>query len=211
MSARRTGRLTQVNARGVDVWSTFVGCMDGAEIRAMHIAAVLYEGDQGATVDALLADVAYRLRAGGWKLAGVVQAPGAPRNSRCEMTLEDLATGACIETADGLGPTVPGCRLDTEALEDSVGLAVASLDPETRFVVINRFGKRETEGHGFRSMIESAVALDVPVLVGLKRMHLEAWTSFVGDDPLVLPQSRDDILRWCEAAVSAAPTTQASQ
>jgi len=67
----------------------------------MNIAAILYEGDQGSTVDALLADVAYHLRERGWKLAGAVQALGVPRNSRCEMTLEDLATGARIETADG--------------------------------------------------------------------------------------------------------------
>lgn len=169
----------------------------------MHIAAVLYEGDQGATVDALLADVAYQLRGDGWKLAGVVQAPGAPRNSRCEMTLEDLATGACIETTDRLGPSVSGCRLDTEALEDSVGLAASSLDPDTRLVVINRFGKREAEGAGFRSMIENAVVLEVPVLVGLKGVHLDAWTRFVGGAPLLLPHCRDEILRWCEAAVSA--------
>ena len=82
----------------------------------MNIAAIVYQGDQGTTVDTLLADVAYRLRASGWKLAGAVQAPDAPRNSRCEMTLEDLATGACIEMSDELGPTASGCRLDTEAL-----------------------------------------------------------------------------------------------
>lgn len=169
----------------------------------MHIAAVLYEGDQGPTVDALLADVAYQLRGDGWKLAGVVQAPDAPRNSRCEMTLEDLATGACIETTDRLGPSVSGCRLDAEALEDSVGLAASSLDPDTRLVVINRFGKRETDGAGFRSMIENAVALDVPVLVGLKRIHLDAWTSFVGDELTVLPRRRDDILHWCKTAAPA--------
>jgi nucleoside-triphosphatase THEP1 len=173
----------------------------------MHIAAVLYEGDQGATVDALLADVAYQLRGDGWKLAGVVQNPGAPRNSRCEMTLEDLATGACIETRDRLGPSASGCRLDTEALEDSVGLATSSLDPDTRLVVINRFGKRETDGAGFRSMIENAVVLDVPVLVGLKRMHLDAWTRFVGGEPLLLPHCRDEVLRWCEASVSARSST----
>ena len=169
----------------------------------MHIAAVLYEGDQGATVDALLAHVAYRLRDNGWKLAGVVQAPDASRNSRCEMTLEDLATGARIETTDRLGPSASGCRLDTEALEDSVGLAAAALAPDTRFVVINRFGKRETEGAGFRSMIENAVVLDVPVLVGLKRMHLDAWTSFVGGEPLLLPHRQDEVLRWCEATAPA--------
>ena len=166
----------------------------------MNIAAIVYQGDQGPTVDTLLATIAYDLRSTGWKLAGAVQSPGAPRNSRCEMTLEDLATGACIEMSDELGPTASGCRLDTQALEDSVGLAASSLDPATRLVVINRFGKRETDGRGFRSMIESAVAMDVPVLVGVKQMHFDAWRRFVGDEPRVLPHDRDEILAWCEAA-----------
>lgn len=169
----------------------------------MNVAAVLYEGDQGAAVDALLSDVARHFRAQGWKLAGAVQSPEAPRNSRCEMTLEDLATGACIETADGLGPSVPGCRLDTEALEDAVGLASSSLDPATRLVIINRFGKRESDGRGFRSMIEAAVVLDVPVLVGLKRMYLDAWTSFVGEAPVILPHRHADVVLWCETAAAA--------
>ena len=39
----------------------------------MHIAAILYEGDQGATVDALLADIAYHLREAGLKVAGALE------------------------------------------------------------------------------------------------------------------------------------------
>lgn len=170
----------------------------------MNVAAILYEGDQGSAVDSLLTSVSYSLRQVGWKLAGAVQSPAATRNSRCEMTLEDLATGACIEMADPLGPSASGCRLDTEALEDSVGLAASSLDPDTKLVVINRFGKRETEGHGFRSMIENAVAQDVPVLVGVKKIHLDAWADFVGAEPLLLPTDVDEILSWCEAAASRA-------
>lgn len=166
----------------------------------MNIAAIVYQGDQGAAVDTLLAHIAYDLRSNGWKLAGAVQTPDAPRNSRCEMTLEDLATGACIEMSDELGPTASGCRLDTEALDDSVGLATSSLDPATRLVIINRFGKRETDGRGFRSMIESAVAMDVPVLVGVKQVHLDAWKHFVGDEPHVLPHDRGRILTWCQGA-----------
>lgn len=170
----------------------------------MNVAAILYEGDQGAAIDTLLTSVSYCLRQSGWKLAGAVQSPAVARSSRCEMTLEDLATGTCIEMVDSLGPSASGCRLDTEALEDSVGFAASSLDPDTKLVIINRFGKRETEGHGFRSMIENAVALGVPVLVGLKKIHLDAWTQFVGGEPLLLPTDVDEILGWCEATASSA-------
>lgn len=174
----------------------------------MNVAALLYESDQGEAADALLADVAYRLKAAGWRLAGAVQSPTAPRASRCEMTLEDLATGRAVETSDGLGPAVPGCRLDTAALEDCVGLATAALTSETDLVVINRFGKRESDGRGFRPMIESAVTLEVPVLVGLKRMYLDAWTDFVGGAPLLLPLESEAVLGWCRAVARGAPAQE---
>jgi nucleoside-triphosphatase THEP1 len=177
----------------------------------MNVAAILYEGDEGSAIDTLLTSVSYCLRQAGWKLAGAVQSPVAVRNTRCEMTLEDLATGACIEMADRLGPSASGCRLDTEALEDSVGLAASALDPDTNLVIINRFGKRETEGHGFRSMIENAVALDVPVLVGLKKIHLDAWTQFVGGEPLLLPTDVNEILSWCEVTASSASSSAAAE
>ena len=176
----------------------------------MNVAAILYEGDQGELTDALLTDVAYQFRHAGVKLAGAVQSKSAPRPNRCEMTLEDLATGQCIKTSDDRAPPEPGCRLDANALEDSVGLAASSLDPATELVIINRFGKRESDGNGFRPLIESAVFLQVPVLVGLKRVHFEAWRDFVGDDLVFLPQRREYILGWCAAAMSESAAERAA-
>jgi hypothetical protein len=59
-------------------------------------------------------------------------------------------------------------------------------------------------------LIESAVFLQVPVLVGLKRVHFEAWRDFVGDDLVFLPQRREDILGWCAAAMSESAAERAA-
>jgi nucleoside-triphosphatase THEP1 len=154
--------------------------------------------------DALLAAFALRLKRAGFKLAGAVQSNDPVANrSRCDITLEDLATGLRIRASDNRGPLAKGCRLDESAHEDSVGMALSSLEPETDLVVINRFGKREAEGHGFRPLVEQAVLLDVPVVVGLNRAHLDAWRAFLGEEPALLPPELGAISSWCGRALRA--------
>src|SRR3990172_3482394 len=169
----------------------------------MKLAAVLYEMGEGAATDALLGSFALRLKRAGFKLAGAVQwnAPVANR-SRCGITLEDLASGRRIAASDDRGSLAKGCRLDHSALEDSVGIALSSLGSETDLVVINRFGKHEAVGHGFRPMIEQAVLLGVPVLVGLNRARLGSWRAFVGEEPELLAPELEAVSSWCAAIVS---------
>lgn len=176
----------------------------------MHLAAILYEADEGPQSDSLLTGVAHRLKARGVKLAGAVQSNVPMSNrSRCEIVLEDLSTGRTINASEDRGPLASGCRLDAGALEDAVGLSAASLGPETALVIVNKFSKRETEGAGFRPLIEHAVALEVPVLVAVKRTHLEAWTAFVGSEPLLLPLDPNVVEQWCENAIARGPTQAA--
>lgn len=169
----------------------------------MHIAAILYEADEGLKSDTVLAEVAHGLKAKGVKLAGAVQSnPSMPGRQRCEIVLEDLATGRSIRASEDRGSEARGCRLDTSALEEAVGLSGTSLASDTALVVINKFGKREAEGHGFRPLIEQAVVLGVPVLVAVKRAHLEAWTTFVGGEPALLPVEHDTVEDWCSRAIA---------
>ena len=164
----------------------------------MKIAAVHYEAGAGPQTDALLTGLARRFKRAGLRLAGAVQSnPAVAGRSRCDIILEDVATGRTTKASDDRGPLAKGCRLDTGALEDSVGLAVSSLRSDSDLVVINRFGKREAEGQGFRPMIEQAVLLGVPVLVGLNRAHLEAWRVFIGEEPVLLPPELAAVSSWC--------------
>ena len=170
----------------------------------MQVAAILYDGGASAQTDALVVNIARRLKGAGFRLAGAVQSnvDVAGRN-RCDIMLEDLATGRIIKTSQDRGPLARGCRLDSGALEETVGLAASSLDAEIDLVIINRFGKQEAEGHGFRPMIEQAVLLGVPVIVGLNRTNLESWRIFVGDVPELLSPELGAIFSWCRANCSA--------
>lgn len=169
----------------------------------MKIAAVLYDGGAGPQTDALIVEFARRLKCAGRRLAGAVQSNVAiAGRSRCDIILEDLATGRTTKTSQDHGPLARGCRLDSGAIEESVGLAASSLGAETDLVIINRFGKQEAEGHGFRQMIEQAVLLGVPVIVGLNRTNLDSWRAFVGGEAELLPPELCAVSSWCTANVS---------
>lgn len=172
----------------------------------MRLAAVLYDAGNGQDVDALLGNLAGTLKCQGWRLAGAVQA-NEPRagSCRCDMTLEDLASGRRIRASEDRGSLARGCRLDTYALEDAAGLAISSLAPGVDLVVINRFGKREAEGRGFRPLIEAAVDLDIPVVIGVNQAQCSAWQIFSGGVGRVLEPDAAAIHGWCMAALGLAP------
>lgn len=164
----------------------------------MRIAAILYDGTQSQRADELIAELASKLRTQGFRLAGAIQSNRAVENrNRCDIMLEDLASRQVIKASEDRGSMASGCRLDSSALEQSVGLATASVGPDTDLVIVNRFGKQEAEGRGFRALIEQAVLLDVPAVVGLNRAHVDSWCKFVGEEPQLLPMQLDAVIDWC--------------
>lgn len=169
----------------------------------MRIAAILYDGTQSRSVDALISELASRLREKGLTLAGAIQSnPTVENRDRCDIVLEDLATRRVIKASEDRGTFASGCRLDSSALEESVGLAAASIGPGTDLVIVNRFGKQEAEGRGFRALIEQAVLLDVPAVVGLNRAHVDSWRDFVGGELQLLPMQLDVVVQWCMTQMS---------
>lgn len=169
----------------------------------MNLAVVRYEAGNGPATDAMLTELARGLTRAGYKLAGAVQSntPAVGR-SRCEMTLEDLASGICVNVSEDRGRLARGCRLDASALEEIAGLALASLGPEINLVIINRFGKCEAEGRGLRPVIEAALLGEKPVLVGVNQAYWSAWQAFSGGCATLIPADHRIILSWCEMAVT---------
>lgn len=169
----------------------------------MKLAAVTYEHAEGLAVDEFMRTLAFGLRDCGLKLAGAVQTNEPhPGSCRCDMVLEDLATCQRIAASEHRGPLARGCRLDTSALEQSVGLALSSLSSKTDLVLINRFGKREAEGQGFRPLIAQAVDLQIPVIVGLNQAHADSWQVFSGGQGMRLTPTEREVMAWIEATAT---------
>ena len=171
----------------------------------MRLAAVPYDSGSSVKTDELLWRVARRLQGQGLRVAGAVQVnePNAD-GCRCVMTLEDLSSGRRVVASEHRGPLARGCRLDTGALVEMVGLVTNSLGSSTDMVIVNKFGKREAEGRGFRPVIETAVLLDIPVLVGLNLAHRDSWNAFVDHQGIIVEPTDAAIAKWCQCECNRA-------
>lgn len=165
------------------------------------MAAIGYlTGAEGARLDTVLARVAGALMAEGWHLAGAL---GALRTAPGEMVLRLLPGMQDLCISQTLGALAQGCRLNPQALEAAVGLAAAVLDDaqgaQPALLIVNRFGKTEAEGRGFRPLIGRALSDGVPVLISVSPAHIPAFAAFAGGMEQALPVDAAPALAWCRA------------
>ncbi|KUJ76917.1 3-dehydroquinate dehydratase [Ruegeria marisrubri] len=166
----------------------------------MHLAYVTTT-DRGAT-DRLLSAVAERLQAKGFALAGVVQTNTECADSRkCDMDLRVLPDGATIRISQSLGAMARGCRLDPAALEQAVVDVTASLEAAPQLLIVNKFGKHEADGRGFRPVIAEALAREIPVLVGVNGLNEEKFLEFTGEAAEKMSADVDAIEAWVSAVI----------
>lgn len=157
-------------------------------------------GAERGSVDALMAEVATQLVARGWPLAGVVQINSdTGPDTRCDMDLQVLTLANRVRISQRLGPMARGCRLDPQGLAEAVGLVERALDQGPRLLLINKFGKAELEGHGFRPVIGRALAEGVPVLTAVNKANLAGFESFSAGMGTPLSPQAGPVIDWCMA------------
>ncbi|MGH1419118.1 MAG: DUF2478 domain-containing protein [Hyphomicrobiaceae bacterium] len=165
------------------------------------LAAIEFQNGEGDAVDAVLFSVVDRLRADNCDLVGAIKHRGTPLGrTRCDMALEELSSGQVIPISQDLGPQSNACSLDFSALEHAAGLTLSGLERGSDFLILNRFGKREANGDGFRSALENAVGQQVPCVLGVGKDHIKAWQEFTGPLGIVLPCDVDAVWDWCSKA-----------
>ncbi|WP_417845104.1 DUF2478 domain-containing protein [Thalassospira sp.] len=151
-------------------------------------------------VDRLLEELAARLMAEGAKLAGVVQINAEREGAHhCDMLVQVLPQGPQFDISQKLGNGSRGCRLDVSALEQAVASVQAFLDqnPDIDLLIINKFGKHEAFGRGFRDLIAEILSRDVPVLLGVNPMNRPAFDEFAGGTAVELDANEAAIYQWC--------------
>lgn len=148
--------------------------------------------------DRLLADLAQVLLARGVSVAGVVQINRETRPDRhCDMDLMVLGHDHQVRISQELGPLARGCRLDPHGLETAVGLVMADLGRTPALVIVNKFGKSEAEGRGFRMVLAEAMLAGIPVLTAVSSGNLAAFLDFAGDLAEPLAPEPKLLLDWC--------------
>lgn len=161
----------------------------------MKLACTMAAG-RGET-DLLLAKVASDLAGRGLRCCGTVQintecADAGP----CDMDVRVLPDGPVLRISQNLGRGARGCRLDPAALETAAGLTAARLASGADILIVNKFGKHEAEGRGFRDPIARAIETGVPVLVGLNALNHPAFEAFTAGMATRLPQDPAALMDW---------------
>lgn len=154
--------------------------------------------------DLVLAGLADALAQRGVRCAGTVQInTERPDAGPCDMDVMVLPDGPVLRISQHLGKNARGCRLDPAALECAVGQVAARLDAGTDLLIVNKFGKHEAEGRGFRDVIAEALALDIPVLVGLNELNRPAFEAFSEGWARQVPPTHEALMEWVGTSLRA--------
>lgn len=142
------------------------------------IVALVYA--DGAFGGHVLQSATRALRRAGHACAGLIQHDEPrPGQSRCDMLLENLQTGTRMTISEQRGPHARGCQLDPDALLRAMTEVRDGLRPSVEILVLNKFGKTEAEGGGYRPLIAEALERGMTLLIGVPVRNLEAWRAFV--------------------------------
>ncbi|TQV76104.1 DUF2478 domain-containing protein [Denitrobaculum tricleocarpae] len=149
-------------------------------------------------VDALLNEVGQTLCGQGKRVQGALQTRGLD-NGEChcaDMDLQIIGSDRSYRISQSLGPQSRGCRLNSGALAECAAYLEQNLSSDVDLLILNRFGRGESEGKGFRDLIGAAIASDVPVLTALRPAYVEAWAAFGAEMACELPTERSAVLDW---------------
>lgn len=154
--------------------------------------------------DLILFQVAQRLMQAGLTPCGTVQInTDRTDGGKCDMDVQVLPKGPVIRISQTLGKEARGCRLDPAALETSVALTETALRAGADLLIVNKFGKHEAEGRGFRAAIGMALEGGVPVIVGLNPLNQVAFFDYIADLGCQLAPDVGSVEAWARAQVSA--------
>jgi nucleoside-triphosphatase THEP1 len=167
------------------------------------LAAIHFGKDEA--VDPVLRAAVQKLKAEGLRVGGFVQHDTPDPVACCSIThVEDVMTGVRHRITQALGAGSKGCRLDPQALADVAGRLLATLEEGVDLIVLNRFGKGESDGQGLRAVIETAIDRGVPVLIAVRDTYRADWEAFSGDLAAALPMDPDRVADWGRAAMASA-------
>ena len=164
-------------------------------------AAVVYgAGDES---DRLLLDFSEHLRRSGFRVAGIVQRGRAGEAGNSNLGAVMLPGNEVVGMAHDPGSSSCGCRLHAEWVAHSARMLATAIERGVDLVIVNRYGKLETEGHGFIDLIKQTVSADIPALIAVPEPRFAAWTRYSGGMHVRLACWRAALDRWWQSLAGA--------
>jgi hypothetical protein len=174
-----------------------------ADTNAVRLAAIVYE--RGFILDTFLTDVCGRLTARGFRLGGMIQVMSGIRGSpTASITAVDLRSGRRFDIWEGPGARATDCRLDERRLVDITPMILAAIEEHVDLVVVNRFGRAESQDKGLLACVSAAISAGIPVLTAVREPYLAPWQDYHGGLAASLKPDIDVVAAWCQSAAFAA-------
>lgn len=160
------------------------------------LAAVQYE--QGFDINGTLERVVARLRDQAIVVGGVLQETEAKQTEFCaSLSVVDIRSEKRARITQDRGREARGCKLDARGLASIAHCIDDAIGDRVDLIVINRFGRAESEGGGLLSCISEAVCAGIPVLTAVREPYVASWREFHGELGRELPPCIETILEWC--------------
>lgn len=148
-------------------------------------------------LDLLLAELADRLEKRGVRTRGIVQInSGCETDQRCDMDVQVLPDGPMIRISQFLGKEARGCRLNPDAMATAIAEVERSLQQPYDVFLLNKFGKQEAEGRGFRDLLAEAAASGATVIAGTNPLNARMFEEFSDGTATCVDADIDALLGW---------------
>lgn len=148
-------------------------------------------------LDLLLSELAYRLHERGLTARGIVQTnTGCETDQRCDMDVQVLPDGPIIRISQDLGKEAKGCRLDPDAMASAITAVSQSMSEPYDVFLLNKFGKQEAEGKGFRDLLAEALENGATVIAGTNPLNADVFEEFSGGMATKVEPTIEDLLAW---------------
>jgi nucleoside-triphosphatase THEP1 len=163
------------------------------------LAAIQYERDFD--INGTLRKVVKNLQEKGVMVGGVLQESEFHPNGRCaQLDIVDIRTGKTERITQDRGRESRGCKLDPRGLAAISHCITDAIDADVDLVIINKFGRAESEGDGLLFCIADAISAGVPILTTVREPYVAAWNLYHGGLAIELPPKIDTILHWYDAS-----------
>ena len=174
-----------------------------SDTKALPLAAIRYR--RGFNVDELLLGSSAELRSHGLRVGGIIQRSSGDR-AECASSIHavDLRSGRTFSIWEQRGACASGCRLDERGLLDTEPAIMSALADGVDLIVINRFGRAESQGRGLIECFSVAIGTGVPVLTAVRAPYDEAWREFHGGLGQELPTEMAAVTSWAKRAAHGA-------
>ena len=166
---------------------------------APGLAAIHYERDFD--INGILRAAVKSLLARGATVGGVLQEAEFQPNDCCAcLNIVDIRTGKAERITQNRGRESLGCKLDPRGLAAISHCITDAIDSNVDLIIINKFGRAESEGDGLLSCIADAVSAGVPILTTVREPYVAAWSAYHGGLAVEIPPRIEAILDWYDTS-----------